>query len=324
MAKAKRPGLLVDVDMEEGYAANGYMYGFSKEVSTAYYMDDVITFTHSMMAQSFDQHMLGLAEANPANYHHLYEPGHIADPGFELWRHEIFNKGKKREATWEWLPSKLPILKPMERKQQNKWDVMRKVPTDVIQDKLEQSNNNDYIFVWRAPIMEYRMRVQIEPKNTKMLFIPLKNATGLRGSKQNKLGKQNFTFAFENMPDWDYANPQDASGTVGGNGKGGTVNRFTSAWVAFWNGGMADEVWESRVEPFISRGIREVEADMTMRTKTRRRVGTVSFATFNSQKAAFEKGANHARAFVRGQAASYRKAARYIEKKGFFGGEREY
>jgi len=323
LAKNKRPGLLVDVDLEEGYAANGYIYGFSREVSTRYYLNDVISYTHAHMASSFNEHLIGLATANPENYHHLYEPGHVGEPGFELYRHIMFGKGDKREATWEWVASKIPILTPEERKRQNRWDVMRKVPDDAI-EKLENSNTRNYYFVWRAPIMEYRMKVNIQPVNAKMLFIPLKNAKGLKGSKQNKLGKQNFTFAHQNMPDWDYSNPQDASGPVGGRGKGGTVNRFTSAWVGFWNSGLADEAWETKVLPVITRDNQQMEADMYLRTKTRRSGAKVSFKTFNSQKAAFEAASNHARAFVRGKSASYAKAAKYIERQGFFGGEREY
>ena len=320
MGKSIQPGLHLEFEADDGYAALGYMSGMTTGISTDYYMESVLEYAHSQMANDFDVIMSALASASKSSwkFQHVYEPGYAGVRGFELWRHQIYGRGKSRQASFTWVDSKVPILKPEERADDPN-DPMHYVDPDII----EKLSDEDYIFRMRAPIMEYGLTTVITPRpGTKALFIPTKNLTmHSSGKGENKTwAAEHFRFDKVNIPDWGYRNPQEPSL------KGSTVGQFTKQWVDFWSGAGAAQSWDSKVLKAVNGGIAEMEKNMgmTVKRRTRRRSTQVGIATFSNAKAAEESGRNLALAFVKGQAKSYKQAAAYIKKKGYFGGETGY
>jgi hypothetical protein len=298
--------------MADGYAALGFMKEMSVQVSTDKFINDVVTYAHAAMASDFDNQVANAARTNPDRLHHVYEPGHVGMQEFQLWEHRLYGRGKNRQASFEWKESVLPILNPEERHSDPN-DPMSKVPEDVI----ENLSDRKYIFYMRAPIMEYRMRVNIAPKNAKYLFIPTFKKNWHKGkSASDSYTGNNFRFAKQNTPDWDYRNPQEPSGGEG------TVGQVTAQWVAFWAGGGADATWSDKVKRVVETDLGSAENAMPKRT--RRRSSNITIAAFADNDAAYEAGSNLARAFIRGKAKSYAQAAKYIQKKGLFGGMEEY
>lgn len=316
MGKRITPGLFLEPELEDGYAALGFANEMTKQISSPYYMNDLIEYTHAVMSKEFDLMMQAVASANPNRFAHVYEPGKVGIQTMQLWKHSLYGRGASREAAFEWIPSVLPILKPAERATDSS-DPMSKVPSEII-DKL---STEDYVFRMRAPIMEYGLKVNIVPVNAKFLFIPTFAVQNLRGKNRKSRTPSNFRFEKHNIPDFEYRNPQEPSGTDG------TVGQFTAAWVGYWSGGGADDVWNSKIKPLIENGLtgREVEAEIGRATKMvrKKRRGTMTISSFNDVVAAQEAGANLARAFIKGKARSYRQAAKHVKAKGYFGGERE-
>jgi hypothetical protein len=312
MGRKIKPGLHLEFELDEGYAATGFAYEMTKQIDTNVYMNDVIHFAHAVMSKEFDE-VAAVAAVGRVNLSHVYEPGHEGNPEFQLWDHRLYGRGKQQQASFEWLPSRLPILKP-EARSHDPEDPMSKVDSDII----EHLSEEDYVFVMRAPMMEYGLRANILPTNAKFLFIP--TFEGGRWYRNKKEGTSTFgAYRLEkhNIPDFNYRNPQDPSG------EDGTVGNFTATWVAYWAGGGAEEVWNTQVVPLIEEGFSEAEYYMgravrKVKSGKNRRV-SASISSFASQEAAMEAGRNLAIAFVKGQAASYRQAAKHIERHGYFG-----
>lgn len=312
MGRKIKPGLHLEFELQEGYAATGFAYTMTEQIDTPVYMNDLIKFSHAVMAREFDE-VAAAAALSKVNLTHVYEPGHEGNPDFQLWQHRLYGRGKNQEASFEWLPSHLPILKPEERSHDQQ-DPMSKVDDDIV----EQLSTEDYVFVMRAPMMEYGLKANITPKNAKFLFIP--TFDGGRWYRNKKEGTSRFgAYRLEkmNVPDFNYRNPQDPSGSDG------TVGNFTATWVSYWAGGGADEVWMTQIKPmvetgfneaehYIGRAVRQVKSGKSRNTNMR-------LSTFNSAEAAVEAGRNLAIAFVKGQAASYRQAAKHIGRHGYFG-----
>lgn len=324
MGRKMRPGLYVEPQLQEGWAATGFIKTMGYEIDTPYFMNDVIELAHAVMSNEFD--MVASAAALSQNEEgagnrlaHVYEPGQVGIRSLQLWEHRLYGRGSDRQASFEFLPSTWPILKP-EVRAKDPSDAMFQVEDEVL-DELD--NDTDYVFVMKAPIMEYGLKVTIEPINAKFLFIASEKAKWYRNHKEKTSQQGHFRFEKYNVPEFEYRNPQDPSGSDG------TVGQFTALWLGYWAGGGADEVWSSQVVPMIEGGMQEAEewiGRAAARVKKNR--GPVSFnnTTFASAGAetAMQEGANLARAFIRGKSRTYRQAAKSIEKNGYFGGEKEY
>jgi hypothetical protein len=265
--------------------------------------------------------MAGIAANKPWAFQHVYEPNHVGEPGFELWTNKLYGRGEKRQASFEWKVSKLPILKPEERLA-NPEDPISLVRDEISEEAWQKLNDEDYVFRMRAPIMEYGLTTVITPRpGTKALFIPT-FATNWHMTGSVKQGNKrsvahNFRFEKTNVPDWDYKNPQEPSV------RGTTVGQFTAQWVAFWAGGGADAAWSGHVKRGIEGGLDDWGKAMGKKVKgTRTRRGTAKVFAFNENRAAEEAGRNLAKAYITGKARSYAQASKYIDKYGVYGGQR--
>jgi len=324
MGKKIRPGIHVEPDMDEGYAALGFMSGMSAGISSDYYVSSVIDYAYAQMSEEFQQDTAIQALNHPDRFQHVYEPRHIGQRGFELWEPRLYGRGKNRQASFEWVDSKIPILTPEERADDPS-DPMSKAAKDVSEKVWETLNSKEYIFRMRAPIMEYGLSTNITPRpGTKFLFIPTfaLNHHKSGGTRKNNVKYTSVHYRFEsvNHPDFSYRNPQEPSG------QGATIGQFSAQWVGFWDGGGANAVWQNSVSKAINGGIEEAAAKMGTAVKKvkRSRKSSATIFTFNDAYAAEESGRNLALAFMKGKARSYASAAKYIERKGYFGGETGY
>ena len=301
------------MDLEDGYAALGFAKGLSEGFTSKYYLTSVVEYAFGAMSEAFNDEVMLAAESNAGSLQHVYEPGYEGDPHARLWTNILAGRGEKRQATFEFRNSVMPILNPRERKSDPS-DPMSEVPDEII-DKLSME---PYVFRLRAPIMEYGIRTTITPRpGKKRLFIP---TFGLhypykRRGKGNG-GPQNFRFEKINVPDWSFSNPQEPSGSQG------SVGRFTGQWVAFWAGGGADALWKNTIMKGIEGDLDDWGAKMGKIVKSKKSSSKVAqISTFNDSKAAFENGRNLAQAYMKGKARTYAAASRYVEKHGAFGGD---
>ena len=260
-----------------GYAL-GIIKGTATAVKTNRYLGDVIEFVHGQLSTDFDQWMDAQYMVAHKRYHHVYDWGaqnqsDLTD--LRLWGHKLIGNGGQRNATWFWKASKNPVPDPIER-HANPDDPLSLVPIE----ELEKLSKRTYYFYWKAPVMEYNLPVNIEPKYATMLFIPT--------------GDPNNPFVF-------------STGTRATNvGGGETTGAFTSAWVAYW-GGPAQSTFSEKLEPILSNDITSVQAGI--RTGKRVRSGTVGLTTTTSFNAAMDAGERWAEQHIYKKGTSYKRRA---------------
>jgi hypothetical protein len=212
----------------------------------------------------------------------------------------MIGRGTMREATFEWVASKAPILTPQERMSDplRTNDPIAKVDKEVIADLKPRT----YFFYWKAPMMEYDLPARVRPKWAKRLFIPTWRAPG------------NYKFGMETYQDFSAGNPQDGSGGQG------TVGMFTAAWLNWWNR-TAPKIWDDNVRNVVENDLGVIGREATRKKKTAS--SSFGLTTFGKKRgykfAAFESGRNRAEALVKGKARSYASASKYIDKNGTFG-----
>lgn len=316
MGRAARPGLSLENDMTDGYAALGFAKGMAEGLSSKYYLTAVVEYAYGLMSDEFYDQMMLSAQNDGGSLNHVYEPGNAGVRGMELWQNKLYGRGEKREASFEWKQSVMPILDPITRSEDED-DPMSKVPDEVI----AKLSDKKYVFRMRAPIMEYGIRTTITPRpGTKRLFIPTFGIHHPWKSKKNGLGDaEHFRFEKVNVPDWNYSNPQEPSGSQG------NVGQFTARFVGFWAGGGAAKLWNDSIQRGIEGGLDDWGQEMGKVVKGNRSTTKIAkISTFNDSKVAMEAGRNLAQAYIKGKAKSLAAAQRYIEKNGSFGGDVNY
>lgn len=317
MGVVKKPGIDLEFELEEGYFATGFAQGLAQTISSKYYLTSVVEYAHTMMSRDFNDTMSAISQNKPWAFQHVYEPGQVGVQSMQLWENKLYGRGEKRQASFTWKMSHMPILTPEERLDDPK-DPINAAADELSDEAWMKLNEKHYVFRMRAPIMEYGLRTDIKPRpGTKMLFIPTWKKqfhyTGSRRTGTIKATPKNFMFSKHNVPDFNYHNPQEPSV------KGGTVGQFTAQWVAFWSGGGATASFNSHVRGALEGGLGEWEKQFgRSMSGSRTRKGVASFKTFNNKKAAFESGRNLAKAFVEGKARSYKSASKYIDDYGVF------
>jgi len=283
--KSKRNAIDIEADLSEGYKAAGFVTGFTTEVSTNRFVASVVELAHNDMAKAFDTEIDQVAMSNQNAFAHVYEWRLTGMPQGRLWHHTLTGRGVNRQASWVWEPSKAPILTPEERKARNNPND----PINAVSDEdLAQLSRRDYFFTWKAPMMEYGLRVNIIAKNAKALFIPsfeAENGYYFAKSSSNQMPNTN-------------------------------AGRFTGFWTTWWTGGGAATVWETSIKNIIEKDLGRAEKELRTSRKRRKSFG---LATIGDNDAAFEAGRNYAEAYIRGRAKSYRQASKYIQRNGRFG-----
>lgn len=244
--------LRVDADFSEVAGALGALRGMTVAVRTPAYINSVLTLAHDRMAKAFDNEMdLVSEEGRSQSLQHVYDWSQNAAP-LKLWKHSLKGYGATKEASFDFLPSVRNIPTPMERMGRDSNDAIKLVPMQEIA-KLSQRN---YIFRWKAPIMEYNTPVNIVVKHAKALFIP----TGIVSKP--------FKFA--------------TSQRINSPGGNVSTGRFTSFWVSWWSTN-ADIVFEEKVRNIIENDLANIPIGSRKRAKTATimtRAGKAGFDTY--------------------------------------------
>lgn len=280
----------ISADMTEAYGMVGAITGMSKTVRTSNYKASILKFAHAEMSEQMDSEIDLLALANPKMFRHVYEWGMVGVPAGRLWAHTLIGTGGNRTASFKWKASKLPVPSPSERAN-NPDDPMSMVPADVV----ARLSNRKHFFYWKAPIMEYGLRVRIEPRNAKKLFIPLGEL-----ARNQKLGSKR-TYVFTEGPVFAHPGAQQARGA------------FSAAWATWW-GSRAEAVFSETVERTVGMDLEGAfRRGASANTATRKRAKTISLAAISSQQAAAEIGEDLAAAYLEGRARSYTQARRWLD-----------
>ena len=279
----------VNIDTSEADAALGFINGMATAISTDRYISSVTNYAHGEMAKAFDEQIDIVAMGNREGFNHVYEARRLGLPSGHLWRHRIQGGGRYNKiASFEFLPSTEPILRPSERRDDTS-DPMSGVPDDAFA-KLKQRN---YTFINKATVMEYGLTTVVRPTQAKRLFVPTTYGRGYRFSKATP---QN----------WRRGNPQDSSGGVG------TLGRFTTFWTEWWNT-EAPAIWDTQIKTTIEMDLGKCQREMLKITKGRRRGKTFKMSVFDAA-ADFEAGSNMAMGTIEKQRMTYAQASKYIDR----------
>lgn len=251
-----KSALRVGGDLYEAFGALGAVTEVVAQFRSGYYVKSIMDYAHTVAAKEFDILMFAQAAGNPERFHHVFEPNHPGQAGFQLWRHNLVRTSSRtaqREVTWKWVPSKMPIRTPEQRRNRPYGDDPM---AGVSMEQISKLSERKYIFRQRAPMMEYGFKAVVTPKYAKALFIPKWNA---RPSKRSSLRG----FFFAKMSDQDFTNSNPQFGTSDG---AGTVGNFTQAWITFWNG-----AGEQTLREEIERAVNDDVTNSDILRKTKRR-----------------------------------------------------
>ncbi len=124
--------------------------------------------THAAGAILFEQFMIethAQAAIRPEQFHHVYEWNHIGEFGWQLFKPVMRGTGGNRTISFEWRASKTTVPVETDALGRKKW------PDWFDTSKLRQI----HVFVWKAPVMEYGIDVEVRPKLSGVLVMPNPN-----------------------------------------------------------------------------------------------------------------------------------------------------
>lgn len=258
---------LISVDFREASAAIGALSAIPATVKTDRYASAVIVYSHGMMAREFNDSLDLVASVDPKRYHHVYEWDKVGQPQARLWRHVLKGHGGKRDASWEFLPSKTPVPTPAERFNDPN-DPTSFVPESVI----SKLSNKHYFFTWKAVVMEYKEPVIARPRGNNKMFVPV--------------GKPNGRYYFTNRPI-----------EITNSGGDETTGSFTAYWTEWWNV-QAPTVFDQKVARVIESDLGRLPAEEIAHRYRRPKTKTVSLTTVTDNDKAFEVGRREAMRYL--------------------------
>lgn len=145
--------LNLGVDKDEAQAALGYIEGMSATIETNQYIGSVISYVNSRLGEEFGIAADLAAKAMPESFMHVYEWGNkyqdystVGDPDQRLWRLTSVGRGRGTSRTmgYAFLPSSKPTpINP------------------ILQGRVKEDL---HVFTWKAPVMEYGLRVTVKRK----------------------------------------------------------------------------------------------------------------------------------------------------------------
>lgn len=215
--------IALNADFSRLASVEGALRGMVETIKTDRFLTPLVEYTHADLANEFDKHMDTLAPMAHARFHHVYEWDQEGVPSARLWKHQLKGRGSSnRFASWAWRSSKMPIRTPEERAE-NPNDPM----SDLSDDKVASFNTRQYVFIWKAPVMEYNTQVTITPKYSDQIAFPSSVKPG------KIIGRDEVIVE----------NPGGAATTLA----------FTSEWTKWWNT-QAPAIFKETLEKEIKKG----------------------------------------------------------------------
>lgn len=218
-------GMRWDINLGQVAQLIGTVYGMDKAVKTNVYIDSLMRAAHAEAASQFDKDIAAQAAATQM-FNHMYEWGtaginkgdssHNLSPlsdAAKLWKHRITGRGKHKGIDFSFRASKFPVPQPTPDK------------TLVDQEHLDKLSGRKHIFYWKAPIIEYGMKVKLRPKYAKAIFVPFygKPRSPHLTDRQREQGFLFHKGPLTNVP---------GHGTIQGRDLAGN---FTAFWESWWN-----------------------------------------------------------------------------------------
>jgi len=280
MAGRKYVGFNVDTD--EAKALTGLLTGLSTEVKSNRYLGSVLKYTHALMSEEFDDHMLVVAGSQPSRFHHVFEWGMIGNPIGKLWANKLVGNGNNRVATFEWRASK------------------KTVP--VREDFAEVGVKQIHVFVWKAPMMEAGVPLTITPKRGKFLVY----FTGPTNPEDRYPGPFDED---ENGKPMRVITDEPIRVTNPGGSQ--VVGAFTREYVSWWAGSGSSQVFEGRVKKVLEEDLGRMPIESVTRRFRRK---TVSMQVLGNSDAAHNAGKAAAQKYLRARSANYIAQARARER----------
>lgn len=150
---------MVDVYDNGVMDALGALDGFMGEVDTDRHIGAYVEGLHYYLSVMFDNQMDAVARVQPDNFWHVYESNGIGSPGLRLWDHTLSGRGRNRVANVNFKASRVPV--PVDEALTRAGDNVKTVEEGL------------HVFVWKAPIVEYRLPVTITPKRGQYLVFAI-------------------------------------------------------------------------------------------------------------------------------------------------------
>lgn len=208
------------LDASQMSGITGFIDGLAKEVQTDKLISSVVGYVQSELSKEFGYAVDAAARAAPESFLHVYEWGNsyqdystVGSPVHRLWQLNQIGRGRSRAMSFVFLPS------------------VRPVPINPILEGLVREGV--HVFTWKAPIMEYGMRVSVKRKPGTKVLIFTDNAT------------DEVVFS---------KGPHSFNAGTSPHGKPGQRRVFTSFFVAWW-ATEAGNIFENRLRSQIENDI---------------------------------------------------------------------
>jgi hypothetical protein len=258
--------LAFDADVAEGTAVAGFLTQLSLGMQTDRHLAPVVEAAHAMMTEDFILEMGTVAVAAPENFHHVYEWGEVGKPPFRLWNDELRGRGANRTATFSWRPSVRTVPIP-------------EIPAGPAGQQLQQIHT----FVWKAPVMEYDLKVNIRPKGSEAIAFPTGDA-----DKPLWFSRTGVTFR---PGRYQMANGESR---IRGGTTGHTAGQFTKAWVGWWGGPAGVVAFDRGIRKVIENNINMLPIEKTAMKFRRARTKSFKLNTAASAEKAYAYGQEQA------------------------------
>ena len=136
-------------------ALQGYLSGMSRTIETNEYIGSVISYVSSTLGEAFGMAVDAAARNMPESFMHVYEWGRdyqdystVGHEQSRLWRLTSTGRGAKRTMGYAFLPSVKPVpINPILLEAGSTGKTVK---------------SGLHVFTWKAPIMEYGIRVTIK------------------------------------------------------------------------------------------------------------------------------------------------------------------
>ncbi|QIN94023.1 hypothetical protein PP459_gp211 [Streptomyces phage Wakanda] len=270
MAKAF---MAMGVDTTEASALVGFLQTLSTEVKTTRHIGPVLKYTHAIMSEEFTDHMSVIAPSQSSRFHHVYEWGMVGNPLGKLWTDRLVGGGNNRIATFQWRASK------------------KVVP--VREDFQAVGVKQIHVFVWKAPVMESGVSLEIAPKRGKVLAY----------------------FTGPTTPEGKYE-MAITSNPIRVENPGGvaTTGAFTREYVSWWSGSGAEATFERRVRRVLEEDLGKMPIEETTMRYRRPRTKVIGMKAVADAEAAQRFGAAAAKKYLQARSANYIAQARARER----------
>lgn len=159
----------IDVGQIQGFVDASYTIG--KAITETNFLNNVSNKLAEASRHTFNTHIDAIAQASPESMHHVYEWDAVGSPAARLF-HLGISSGTAGSATLDlsFLPSRKILPERRLVGQTIPVIVRRKDGTTYTKEMEVWPRQHDHVFTWKSTVMEAGVTVNIQAKNSNMLF----------------------------------------------------------------------------------------------------------------------------------------------------------